>query len=143
MKTFVFTTLLLASICMTTAGLAQTKTYKLTITVSNLVDRKGTIRVGLITQAENFMGKADIDSVVAVPAEGPVIITFANLPAGTYAARLHQDVNNDGKMEIENGRPTEPFGFSKIAMLMGPPSFDAASFELAEDTEMKIVLISL
>lgn len=143
MKLLLFATAMFASVCMTTAVLAQTETYKLTITLSNLTERKGTIRVGLITNADNFMGKAEIDTAVVVPAEGPMVITFTNLPAGTYAARLHHDVNNDGKMEMENGRPTEPFGFSKITMLMGPPSFEAASFQLAEDTEMKIVLISL
>ena len=143
MKLPAFAIALLASVCMTTAVAAQTKTYKLTITLSNLTERKGTIRVGLVTKSENFMGKADVDTTVAVPADGPMVITFTNLPAGTYAARLHHDVNNDGKMEMENGRPTEPFGFSKIAMLIGPPSFEAASFQLSEDTEMKIVLISM
>lgn len=143
MKLILFATTLLASVCMNIAVLAQTKTYKLTITLSNIIERKGTIRMGLITKAENFMGKADIDTSVLVPAEGPMVITFTNLPAGTYAARLHQDLNNDGKMKMENGRPTEPFGFSKIAMLMGPPSFEAASFQLTEDTELKIVLVSL
>lgn len=143
MKTLVFAASLLLSVCMAVAAQAQTKTYKLTITVGNLLERKGTIRVGLITKAENFMGKADIDTVVAVPADGPMVITFANLPAGTYAARLYQDLNDNKQMDMQGGRPEEPFGFSKITMLMGPPSFEEASFSLAEDTTMKISLISL
>ncbi|ARK09194.1 DUF2141 domain-containing protein [Fibrella sp. ES10-3-2-2] len=143
MKTIVYAATLFASVCLTTAGLAQAKTHKLTVTIGNLLERKGTIRVGLVTKAENFMGKAEIDTALAVPAEGPMVVTFANLPAGTYAVRVHQDLNDDKKMGMENGRPAEPFGFSKIAMLMGPPTFDDAAFELAEDTTMKITLISL
>ena len=88
------------------------------------------------------MGKSEIDTVVAVPASGPMTITFTSLTAGTYAAQIYQDLNNNKQMDVTGGRPTEPFGFSKIAMLMGPPNFDAASFALAEDTEMKIVLMS-
>ncbi|MEZ0542059.1 DUF2141 domain-containing protein [Fibrella arboris] len=143
MKTLAFAATLFVSLGLTVAAQAQTKTYTLTITVGNLVERKGTVRVGLITRAENFMGKADMDTVLAVPAEGPLVITFINLPAGTYAARLYQDLNDNKQMDIQNGRPEEPFGFSKISMLMGPPSFDEASFLLAEDTAMKISLISL
>ena len=143
MKTLVCAASLLAAVCFTAAAQAQTKTNKLTITVGNLTERKGTIRVGLVTKADNFMGKADIDTSVAVPAEGPLVITFANLPAGTYAVRLHQDLNDNKQMDIEGGRPTEPFGFSKITMLMGPPSFEDASFQLDKDTDMKIALISL
>ncbi|RYF74102.1 MAG: DUF2141 domain-containing protein [Cytophagaceae bacterium] len=143
MKTLTLATALLVSLGLTVAVQAQTKTYKLTLTVGNLMERKGTIRVGLITKAENFMGKAEIDTAIAVPAEGPMVITFTNLPAGTYAARLYQDLNDNKQMDMEGGRPAEPFGFSKITMLMGPPSFEDALFDLDKDTDMKIGLISL
>lgn len=132
----------LLTLLLTQAVQAQTATHKLTITVSNLLERKGTIRLGLVTKAENFMGKSEIDTAVAVPAEGPLVITLT-IPAGTYAARLHQDLNGNGQMDMANGRPEEPFGFSNIPMLMGPPSFDAAAFALTADTDMKIVLISM
>ncbi|MEZ0483391.1 DUF2141 domain-containing protein [Fibrella aquatica] len=143
MKTLVFAASLLASVCTAATVQAQTKTYKLTLNVSNLLERKGTIRVGLVTKEENFMGKADIDTTVAIPAEGPLVITFPNLASGTYAVRLHQDLNDNKQMDMEGGRPAEPFGFSKITMLMGPPSFEDASFTLDKDTDMKIVLMSM
>lgn len=141
MKTLVLALALLASLCIATAQ-AQTKTYKLTFIVSNIMERTGVIHLGLVTKAENFMGKAEIDTAVAVPASGPLTITF-NLPSGTYAARLYQDLNDNKQLDRQNGMPTEPFGFSKITRLMGPPSFDDASFDLTSDTEMKISLMSL
>ncbi|MBO0948637.1 DUF2141 domain-containing protein [Fibrella forsythiae] len=143
MKTLVLTLSLAALLGSNVAAQAQAKTYTLTINVGNLLERKGTIRVGLMTKAENFMGKADIDTAMTVPTEGPIVITFTNLPAGTYAARLYQDLNNNKQMDMLGGRPEEPFGFSKITMLMGPPTFEDASFNLEKDTEMKIGLISL
>jgi uncharacterized protein (DUF2141 family) len=143
MKILLYITIYLLSLLLTRPVQAQTKTYTLTFTIKNLEQRQGTIHVGLVTKAENFMGKSEMDTVVAVPASGPVTITFANLPAGTYAAQIYQDLNNNKQMDTAGGMPTEPFGFSKIAMLMGPPSFDAASFALVENTEMKIVLMGL
>ncbi len=140
MKTLITTTLLLVSIVTVQA---QTQTHKLTITISNLLERKGTIHLGLVTKAENFMDQtADIDTAVAVPASGPMVIALT-MPTGTYAVRLYQDLNGDKQMNRENGMPTKPFGFSNIPMLMGPPSFEAASFALTTDTEMKIVLLKL
>ena len=143
MKTLLYFVIGLLLLLLTTPVQAQTNTYKLTFTVKNLAQRQGTIHVGLVTKAENFTGQSERDTVVAVPASGPMTITFANLPAGTYAAQIYQDFNANNTMDVAGGRPTEPFGFSKIAMLMGPPSFEAASFALAENTEMSIVLMSL
>ena len=134
--------LLLVSLGATTVQ-AQDKLCSLTLSFTNLLERKGTIRVGLATDAANFMGKAAIDTAVTVPATGTLTITFANLPAGTYAVRSYQDVNDNGKLDQENGRPAEPFGFSNLAMLMEPPSFDQTSFRLTQTTEKRIVLLSL
>ena len=140
MKTLLTTAILLASIATVQA---QTQTHKLTITISNIMERTGTIHLGLVTKAEQFMDQtADTDTVVAVPASGPMVIALT-MPTGTYAVRLYQDVNGDKQMNRDNGMPTEPFGFSNIVMLMGPPSFEAASFALTADTEMKMVLLRL
>lgn len=140
MKPLIFSVTLLTAII--ASGLAQAQTYKLTINITNLLQRTGTLRVGLVTKAENFMGKSEIDTAVNVPTEGPLTVTFAKLPAATYAVRLYQDLNGNKTLDRENGMPTEPFGFSNVAMLMGPPSFEEAAFPLKEDTEIRIRLIA-
>lgn len=142
MKTLIASIALL--IAFTLASLsAQAQTYKLTINIKNLLQRTGTLRVGLVTKAENFMGKSEIDTAVTVPAEGPLTIVFPNLAPGTYAVRLYQDLNGNKTLDRQNGMPTEPFGFSNLPMLMGPPSFEAAAFALNEDTEIRVNLIAL
>ncbi|MEZ0608415.1 DUF2141 domain-containing protein [Fibrella sp. WM1] len=142
MKTLLYTiALLIAALFVHRPLLAQNSTYKLTINIPNISQRTGTMHVGLIMKPENFMGKSDLDTAVAVPAEGPLTIVIPNLKAGQYAIQLYQDLNNNKVMDRAGMMPTEPFGFSNIAMLMGPPSFDQAAFEVKEDTEIRVRLM--
>lgn len=63
--------------------------------------------------------------------------TFDNLPPGTYAVAVFQDVNNNGKLDTNAfGFPKEPYGFSNDARgTFGPPSFQQAAFPLLEGTK--------
>lgn len=142
MKTLLYTiALLITALLAHQPLLAQNGTYKLTINIPNISQRTGTMHVGLIMKPENFMGKSDLDTAVAVPAEGPLTIVIPNLKAGEYAIQLYQDLNNNKVMDRAGMMPTEPFGFSNIAMLMGPPSFEQAAFELKGDTEIRVRLL--
>lgn len=55
---------------------------------------------------------------------------FEDIPPGRYALAAIHDENMDGKLATNwVGLPTEGYGFSNDATaLLGPPSFDAASF---------------
>ncbi len=106
---------------------------ELSIEVGNITELKGTVMVALYVNGETWLGK---------PAQGfgapanaaKVIVKFADVPAGTYAAAIFQDINGNGKMDSNViGIPTEPFGFSNNAMgSFGPPKFDAAKFVMAD-----------
>ena len=66
-------------------------------------------------------------------------VEIHGLPAGVYAIAVHQDLNNDGKLNRRLGLiPREPYGFSNNVGKYGPASFDKASFTLDGDTEMTI-----
>lgn len=121
--------------------LAQSGPYKLNINIPSIGARTGMVRIGLVSKAENFMAKSEIDTAVNVPAEGPVTVTIPNLKAGNYAVQIYHDVNNNKVLDREGGMPTEPFGFSNITVLMGPPTFEQAAFEVKEDTEIRIRLM--
>ncbi|MFY7912078.1 MAG: DUF2141 domain-containing protein [Emticicia sp.] len=42
-----------------------------------------------------------------------------------------------------NGQmPAEPFGFSNVTMLMGPPNFEQCAFDLNENKAINISLMS-
>lgn len=64
-----------------------------------------------------------------------VPLTFENVAPGTYAVKIFQDVDGDGKMGTNAlGIPNEPFGFSNNAMgNFGPPSFKQAAFEVGKE----------
>jgi uncharacterized protein (DUF2141 family) len=59
--------------------------------------------------------------------------TFADVPAGTYAIAVFQDLNGNGRLDrTPLGLPLEPYGFSKDAGRLRRPSFPAASIEVRE-----------
>jgi uncharacterized protein (DUF2141 family) len=59
--------------------------------------------------------------------------TFPDVPAGTYAIAVFQDLNGDGRLDrTPLGLPLEPYGFSKDAGRLRRPSFSAASIEIGE-----------
>ena len=113
---------------------------ELTIEVSNITELKGQVMVALYANGETWLGKAAHGSGAAATAE-KVLVKFADVPAGTYAAAVFQDVNGNGKMDSNvMGIPTEPFGFSNNAAgRFGPPKFEAAKFLMA-DTATSIKL---
>ena len=61
---------------------------------------------------------------------------------GGSIIKLFLDLNGNGEMDTNFlGIPKEPFGFSNNAKgKLGPPSFDAAAFQVREATEIAIKL---
>ena len=72
-----------------------------------------------------------VKKVTVGEAEGTI-----ELEAGTYSIGFFIDKNDNEKLDTNFlGVPTEQFGFSNDAMgRFGPPSFEAASFTLDEET---------
>ena len=75
--------------------------------------------------------------------DGAAVASFDGLPFGTYAVFAFHDEDGDGRVKTSFiGIPTEGVGASNNAKgRMGPPSFRAASFELAQKRhEIRITL---
>ncbi len=131
MKTILFTiTLALTSLFLT----AQTSTNEkvegssLTVTVS-LRGTGGHILLSLHNE-ESFM-KKPLDASSSEIKDGKAIFTFTDLEPGEYALVALHDKNDNKKMDFEpTGRPSEAFGISNNVMLMGPPQWTDAKFEL-------------
>jgi uncharacterized protein (DUF2141 family) len=121
----------------------EVATHTLTVRFTNLIDRTGTLYVGLANSEASFNGESFRKTQLAVPASGPIEVQFAGLPAGTYAVRVYQDLNTNGKLDYEGRMPAEPFGFSTIKMLMGPPSFEAAAFELTQTLTVEVRMMRM
>lgn len=70
------------------------------------------------------------------------VYVLKDIPLGTYAIAISQDVNGNGKQDTNwIGIPKEPYGFSNNAKgKMGPPDFEDAKFELTKDLVINIEL---
>ncbi len=118
-------------------------TYKLTVTFSNVNTRKGKIYVGLANDAASFDGSSFRKTRVEVPATGEISVSFESLPTGKYAVRVYQDLNDNEKLDMSGQMPAEPFGFSNVKMLMGPPDFTLCAVEVTENKTVNISLMEM
>ncbi len=124
-------------------SVTEPATYKLTVTFSNVNNRKGKIYIAVANDATSFGGSAFRKTRVEVPATGEISVSFETLPAGKYAVQVYQDLNDNEKLDMSGQMPTEPFGFSNVKMLMGPPDFTLCAFELTENKTINVSLIAM
>jgi uncharacterized protein (DUF2141 family) len=63
------------------------------------------------------------------PVQGKSQTISLDLPKGTYALAIFQDINNNNKLDKNVfGYPTEPFGFSRnFRPILGKPNFEDCS----------------
>ncbi len=110
----------------------------LAIQFGQLKKVEGTLRVVVFKAKEHF--KTDENFVVAkriaVKHSTPRLL-LNDLPFGSYAIKVHHDVNNNDKMDTNFiGIPKEPYGFSNDARgTFGPPSYEDCLFEFTEDQQ--------
>ncbi|MFA4891923.1 DUF2141 domain-containing protein [Brevundimonas sp.] len=103
--------------------------------------RTGSVMVALYDSEADYEGGAAVAQAM-VPASGPVVARFENLPAGDYAVKAFHDVDGDGQMDTNPfGLPTEPYAFSNNAVgNMGPARWDRARFPVSGETAQTIVI---
>lgn len=112
----------------------------LEVTIRNIREAKGVIRIALFTNEEDFLKKVELRKVVK--AEGKEItVIFENLNPGDYAVSAIHDENENGELDSNIvGIPKEGFAFGNNAMgTFGPPSFDKAKVTLEKNDEKQIV----
>ncbi len=120
---------------------ADSTTYKLTVGFTNIAKRAGTIYIALVNKDTDFNGDSYRKTRIDVPATGECQVSFEGLPTGRYAVKVFQDMNANQKLDWLGQTPTEPFGFSNVTMLMGPPSFGQCAFDLNAPKTIAIQLI--
>ncbi len=121
---------------------------KITLSIDGFKNKKGQVCASLFGSNKGFPSNGDdaVQKRCTSITEVPVVMTFENLQAGSYAIAVLHDANND-KTANRNalGIPTEGFGFSKNpAILTGPPKFnDAAVVVAGDNTNINIKLLYL
>lgn len=122
----------------------SSETHSLTVTVHNIKSTSGTLEIGLFNNNDRFMeeGQAYQSISVEVKSSSETFV-IKDLPAGTYAISLFQDLNGD---EICNlnffGIPKEPYAFSNnFKPKLSAPTFEDCQFQLNSDKSIRIELI--
>ncbi|MEM1441711.1 MAG: DUF2141 domain-containing protein [Verrucomicrobiota bacterium] len=127
-------------------GLTAQEGVNVTVTVSNIPGAKGTLLIGLFDSAGSFTKRPMKSSPkVQVTSTAPVTVTIPNVPPGTYAISVVQDLNGNGRLDKTIvGMPKEPLAFSQISKIpKGKPSFSACSFDVGDsDVSMSIRLVT-
>lgn len=117
----------------------------LTIQISNIETKKGTLEVALFNKKEGFLKSGSQYKKMRVKVTGNAQnITFENLPKGNYAVALYHDENSDNKCNTNFiGIPTEGYGFSNnVKPKLSAPSFDATKIAIDQQKTIKINLIN-
>jgi uncharacterized protein (DUF2141 family) len=106
----------------------------LEITVENIKDIKGSMRVGIYNTEKDFPDKPTEGKVVQVSAE-TLTVLFEGVQPGDYAISIFHDENNNGELDTNGvGIPKEGFAFGNNAMgMFGPPSFDKAKITIGNE----------
>ncbi|MBA4851945.1 DUF2141 domain-containing protein [Emticicia sp. BO119] len=126
----------------TTFSFAQSK-YSVTVVVKGMQQRHGKIYASITNDTNAFPRGGGIKSAIAeVTPEGEMSLKFDNVLEGKYAIVLYQDLNDNKQLDMNGEMPAEPFGFSNVTMLMGPPSFEQCAFDLNENKTIAIGLMA-
>ena len=113
---------------------------RLEVTIVGIKEFRGSLRVGLFKNPDNFPGKAVAGKVVAVRGDSTAVV-FEELVPGRYALSVIHDENDNGELDTNLvGIPKEGFGFGNNAMgTFGPPSFRKASIEVGSSPAKQII----
>ena len=130
-----------------TSGLMaqENKSGTIKVKVEGVQSGQGQVRIALEKSAQDFdSGSFDTPKYLSrvVEAKGESVGgTFPAVPYGTYAIKVFQDLDGDGKLKTGfMGSPEEPWGFSNDATgFMGPADFSDAKFEL-NSPELELII---
>lgn len=114
---------------------AQDTGVDLTITVSNIKEKKGLIRIGVFKTEDDYKKKINQIRKGSYPAvDDTLTVTYNQVTAGYYAIILFHDINeNDRNDSNAIGIPQEPFGLSNnIVPGVGLPAFSKTRFEVKD-----------
>ena len=136
MRNFISIVVFAFSVLFLSPADAQNGKSTMVLEISGFASNDGMARI-LIFQSANKKGfpkdvsKAFRSKIVPIK-NNSVVVEFADLPNGDYAASVHHDENNDGKVNTNFiGIPTEGFGATNDARShFGPPNFDQAKVSL-------------
>lgn len=111
---------------------AGVRAADLEVTITNLRNADGVVRLALYDKAEGFAtADAVIEAQVVAAADDPVRAVFEGLAPGTYAIAAYHNEDNDDKFDTFFGIPREGYAFSNDARpRLRAPTFEEGAFEV-------------
>lgn len=99
------------------------QTYNLTLSITNIKNLKGEIRIGVYNNKYSFPKKKEVQNIFFPCLKaGSETFTINNLPKGEYAIAIYHDKNSDGKCNTDFGAsPKRVMDFQKITGLSSLP----------------------
>ena len=122
----------------------QSQTAELTVSVIGIEVLEGKVMIALFDSKETYFNYDEITDGAEVPIDSSSVThIFKDLPPGTYAVTIYQDVDNNGEMNRSwIGFPQEPYAFSNnFRSMIRPASFKDASFLLEKDLLIEISMV--
>ena len=136
-KHMIATTALLAA-CISPKLLAT----ELIVVVDNIKEVQGSLYVSLYNKDTSFDANENALKRQKVSVDKTIMnVNFGNLPAGEYAVKAYQDVNNSGAMDFNGPMPAEPFGSSSKSKELAPPKYSDAKFTLDKNQQVQVHLL--
>lgn len=130
---------------MVSQGLFAQTPHTMHLSIEGVKKSEGQLMVFLYNDPDAFPTKREraFMTKIVPAAAGAMIISFDNVPPGTYGAAVYHDENSNGKMDRHwYGPPKEGSGASNDATgTFGPPTFTDAQFKFqrSQDT-VKIII---
>lgn len=122
------------------------KNYSLTVEVSDLHNSIGEVQFALYNK-DGSIPDQDYEKYfklqTASITKGSSVVTFSDLPEGTYVVNILHDENKNGKIDKGFILPKEGLGFSNYESI-GPtnrPKYSKASFDLKSDMTINVKVI--
>lgn len=109
----------------------------LKVSLSN-IKKTGKIHVAVYRDGDDFPSeKSLVKSLLGEAVGGKFELQFEEIPFGSYAVAIYQDVNGNGKLDKGMfGIPDEPFAFSNnFRPKFGGPSFQKCKFDFKENNQ--------
>lgn len=107
---------------------------ELIIKIKNVKHDASTIYIAIFANEENWPDGEPFRAL-STPAETDVTTVSVEIPEGTYAVSVYQDINGNGQMDYNALRmPKEPWGVSNDAPArFGPPKWNRMTFEVGAE----------
>lgn len=121
-------TLAFSTVCLGCAFASPAQAETVTLTLTNVEARGGTILASLQTR-EQFLKPAGTYGAKAEAKAGTIVLTFNDVAPGSYSVTVMHDADNDRQMKMgSDNMPAEGWAMHRGGELMGPPTFEAVSF---------------